>query len=209
MNLSLYQEQGLHVICERSRPWALLPAAEQQHVVSSPSAIAGRYHVQEGDEVLADSRRQLFWEAKVQQHQLRLRPDLLQGLVLSRHSVGLQHHHTRVNSHNNRTESKNKGRRDFHKTRNRTRAGTTTEREHGQHNQMCWKPKKQPNSTRKVKLPSLSLHQKPNLSKLCRDDHDRLDAEIAEEQPPDGGATVLDKQVPPRTDTSQHGATTQ
>lgn len=65
INLCLHIKQLLHVISKGLWPRALLLAAEQQHVVSGPAAVAGRDHVQKGNEVLAHSRRQLFGQAKV------------------------------------------------------------------------------------------------------------------------------------------------
>ena len=90
INLCLDVEHGLHVICKGLRPWALLLAAEQQHMVRCSAAISGRNHVQERYEVLAHARRQLLSQAEVQQDELQLRPDLLQRLMLSTDLVCLQ-----------------------------------------------------------------------------------------------------------------------
>ena len=96
MDVRLDFEQRLHVVGESLWPRALLLAAEQQHMVRRAAAIAGRDHVQERNEVLAHSGRQLLRQAEVQQHQLQLRTDLFQRLVLGTHPISLQHQTTAV-----------------------------------------------------------------------------------------------------------------
>ena len=96
MDLRLNIEELLHVVSKDLRSGALLLAAEQQHVVRRSAPIPSRDHVQERDEVLTHPWGELFGKAKVKQHQLQLRPDLFQGLMLSMHLVSLQSRRSRV-----------------------------------------------------------------------------------------------------------------